>query len=81
MDYKKINEVTKDLWNIQSGKLMHRDKNEDSDRFEVYDVGLKNGLFIKIKIVEDSYGQSHIEGLEFVQAQEKVVIVYEYKNE
>ena len=48
---------------------------------EVYDVGLEDGMFVKLNIQTNSYGYDEfIVGLEFVQAQEKKITVYEYKG-
>lgn len=82
MDYKKINESTKSLSSLRNrGKKVHSETDEDGEIFEVYDIGLENGLFIKLEITEDSYGEyQYVCGFEFVQAVKKEVIVYEYKN-
>ena len=83
MDYKKINESTKYLMGIRNNYTpVYTETNEDDELFEVYDIGLDDGVFVKLEIVEDSYGENqHVFGFEFVQAVKKEVVVYEYKKQ
>lgn len=54
-------------------------EDEYNEIYEVYDIGLPEGLFIKLHISSDSYGNNeYIKRVEFVKAQEKIVKVYEY---
>lgn len=93
MDYKKINELLK---NISSTKWKFRDKivhtevinevdynrpvqGEKGETFEVYNVGLPDGMFLKITTITDSYGDNEsVGGIEFVKGKEKTVTVYEF---
>ena len=91
MDYKKINEILSDLSGLRNrSKPVHREvvnevngdyssQGEAGESYEVYDVGLNEGMFIKLKISTDSYGDNEsIDGIEFVKAKQKTVQVYEF---
>ena len=94
MDYTKINSKLKDLNNLRNAnKPVHRevvfeinrdydgDQGSSDEIYEVYDIGLDNGLFVKLEIGSDSYGREQfVVGVQFVQAQEKTIKVYEYKK-
>lgn len=89
MDYKKINEKLKNLDNFryESKPVFTNEPNSVGEEEtiynweEVYDIGLEDGMFVKLNIQTNSYGYDEsIVGLEFVQAQEKKVTVYEYKG-
>ena len=90
MDYEKLNSVLKDLSTFRyQNKPIDRKVNyevdgygeqgESNDIDEVYDIGLKDGFFLKINIGSDSYGSHEfVRGLQFVKPKEKIVTIYEY---
>jgi len=91
MDYKKINDSLKDLDGLRySKKPIHRkvvneitddygSQGDSNEIYEVYDIGLPDGLFIKLRLGSDSYGDDQrVTGLEFVKGKEKTVTVYEF---
>ena len=95
MDYKQINLKLKDFNSLRHiSKPVHREvvkeidndgygeQGESNEIYEVYDIGLPNGLFVKLQIGSDSYGHDdRVTGVTFVQAQEKKVTVYEYNEQ
>lgn len=90
MNYEQLNEKLKDLRKIRYGKPVHTevvnsinggysDQGEEGLSYEVYDIGLEDGLFLKLTITIDSYGDSEkISGIEFVRGKEKTITVYEF---
>lgn len=91
MDYKQLNDKLKNLSTLRhSSKLVHKEvvnevdgdygsQGEQGLTYEVYDIGLEAGMFVKLSITTDSYGDNEsISGLEFVQGKEKKVTVYEF---
>ena len=89
MDYQKLNKIIQNLPNIRyeyRSKQLHTTKGDDvgygEETYnweEVYDVGLEKGMFLKLKVETDSYGDNEfIRGVEFVRGKEKTVIVYEF---
>lgn len=94
MDYKKINEKLGNLEELRNSlKPVHRKVNYEinseydgeqgasNDIDEVYDIGLSEGLFIKLNIGSNSYGYDEfVKGIEFVKAVEKTIKVYKYEE-
>lgn len=82
MNYKKINDKLKNLALIRSGKAIYEKTKGDeygSETVEVYDIGLEDGLFVRFTVTSDSYGENEaVSGVEFVKAQKKEVVIYEY---
>ena len=89
MDYKKLNEVLKNLDTLRYSKeALHKEVikevnggyEELGEFYEVYDVGLQNGVFMKVQYLTDSYGDNErVGGVEFVKAKEKTVTAYAYE--
>lgn len=91
MDYKKINEQTKDLLALRYSKkpVNRRVVNEIADDgygsqgdsneiYEVYEIG--EDIFIELKIGSDSYGDNErVTGFRFVKPIKKTIIAYDYE--
>ena len=93
MDYKKINELLKSISSTTykyRNNVVHEEvvnevngdyasQGENGESFKVYDVGLPDGLFLKVTTITDSYGYNEaVGGVEFVKGKEKKVTVYEF---
>ena len=92
MDYSKINKMLGDFNNLRhTSKCIHKnvvkkinddgygEQGESNEIYEVYDIGLPDGLFIKLQIGSDSYGYNEfVAGVQFVSGKEKKVTVYEF---
>ncbi len=86
MNYKKLNEVFKNLRNIKLKKVsttqsdnFYEEKNqgEEGERIDVYELGFDD-LFIKITTVSDSYGNNEsIDSIQFVKPIVKQVTDFE----
>lgn len=86
MDLKQINKILKDLEKIRRGKPLSIDvinkvngkyssQGEEGLSYEVYEI---EGFYVKLTITTDSYGDDEsIQGVEFVQPQQKTITVYE----
>ena len=83
MDYSKLNEALKNLngfryknkKNIITEEIIDDNDEGGWESYEVYP--LEEGLFIKMKIVSNSYGtEMFVEGVEFVRATEKTINIY-----
>ena len=75
-DKKIDDEVIKDINALYDGEGMQGDS---SEIHEIYDMGLKDGLFVKLVINTDSYGDNeYVDNVQFVQGKEKTITVYEY---
>lgn len=90
----KLNKILKDLMNIRnSGKRIERtvikDLNDEhyggegsqgdsNEIYEVYPIEGETGLFIKLEIGSDSYGDNEfVAGIEIVRPVEKLVTLFE----
>jgi hypothetical protein len=89
MDYKKLNEVLKNLETFRYDqkrleKNIVKEINGDADRreeglwFEIFKLDFEDDLYIQLEIRTDSYGDvQRIVGIQFVRPTEKVVKVFE----
>ncbi len=79
MDYKKINEITASLPRLRNGtKPLEVTTNDDEETIEVYAIKGIDGLYIRLRMAEDSYDENeYVAGIEFVKAVEKTVLTYE----
>lgn len=92
MDYAKFNQLFKEGFNTFRYKnerkrvgidVVHQvdeegEQGESNEIYEIYDMGLGDGMFIKLQISYDSYGENEfVDGVQFVKAREKTVTVYE----
>lgn len=74
MDYQKLNEEIKKIFNSSKTPV------DRQGGFEVFDLGLENGYFLKVEYEEDSYGgEERIVGFQFVKKTEKKVVTYIYE--
>lgn len=94
MEIKQLNEILSDLQDLRYSKKykkVHSQvvkelggegcEGESGLAYEVYNVGLPDGVMVKLKINTDSYGDNEfINGVEFVKAVAKQVTVYEYEG-
>lgn len=81
MDYEKLNKLTKEIYILRNREAVHKTEPEyeGAPYEEVYDINHEDGLFLKLYISTDSYGDNDtIEGFEFVKAKAKTVTIYEY---
>lgn len=91
MDYKKINEQLKDLSGLRNRlSPVHKEivneitedygnQGDSNEIYEVYDINLPDGLYIRLRIGSDSYGESEfVEGITFVKGKKKEIITYEF---
>lgn len=87
MDYKQLNDLLGDLQNLRNTKYEQRIVEHEIDgegsqgdeglSYEVYKVPFEEGLFLKLKITTDSYGDNEsIAGVEFVKPIEKKILQY-----
>src|SRR5208283_1660296 len=91
MNYRQLNEALKNLNSLRnSGKRVERviekeigeesSQGDEGISYEVYKSPVE-GIFIKLKITTDSYGNNdHVAGIEFVTPKEKTVTSYEPIN-
>ena len=67
-------EIVKDLTSYREGS-----QGESNEKYEVYDVNLPDGWFIKLRLGSDSYGYNEfVENVSFVRGKEKKVTIYEF---
>ena len=76
MDYKKLNEVFKNLRNIKLEKVstnqsdnfyQEKHQGEEGERIDIYELGFDD-LFLKVVTVSDSYGNNElIDSIQFVK--------------
>lgn len=82
MDYKELNSKLRNLAAFRNTAIpvFQTEREYEGASFEeVYDIGLEDGMFLKLYISSDSYGDNEsINGVEFVKGKEKTVIVYEF---
>ena len=82
MDFELINKHLKNISQLRNSKEIegdYGDQGESNEIYEVYDIGLSDGLFVKIRLGSDSYGYNEtVDGVEFVRGKEKKVTVYEF---
>lgn len=87
MDYKKINELLKNI-NLFRHKhnMVYKEQTNIRDgyegnydeRYEIYDANLEDDYLIKILFITDSYGDNEsVSGIEFVKAKVTTTVIYE----
>jgi len=77
MDYRKFNEETRSLTTLMySDKVVHRTTTDEGGEVLIIKTHDPK-VFIKLYTFEDSYGETQIEGFEFVEEVVKQVAVYE----
>ena len=82
MDYRKINDILRDIGSLRNKKIetIQPQYEGDSIHYEICSTD-KDDIFVKIQISTDSYGGSEsITGIEFVKPVEKRVYNYEPIN-
>lgn len=91
MDYKKINEKLKDLEGFRNSNTPvfknvvkeidynYARQGESNEIYEVYDLGLENGLFVKLEIGSDSYGEEWY-GYKEVTKTTKTISIWEERK-
>lgn len=80
LEVEKLNSLLSDLEQIRNNKpIFVEDREYRNTWFEVYDMGLGNGAFVKLHIAINSYSDINmITGVEFVEGKEKTITVYEF---
>lgn len=89
MEFQKLNSLLKDLRslrvkrNLVSTEVIHSiedegHQGEEGVSFEVYKIEGVDDIYMKLKIVTDSYGDNDsVAGIEFVQPIQKTITGYE----
>jgi len=91
MDYKTLNSVLKDLRKLRRTTKLASDvvrkidengeQGEEGLSYEIYPLPI-NGIFIKLTITTDSYGNDErVSGVEFVRPLQKTITNYETIND
>ena len=86
MDYSKINEHLSNLYRLRTNAKLKvsedivkqiNDGDDEDEKHEFYDIGLDDGVVVKLTIVTDSYEEENIEGIQFGKGVVKKVTSFE----
>lgn len=79
LEVDKLNGLLKDLDAIRDNKPIFKSEPQGGAKyFEVYDMGLGNGAFVKLTIFDDGDFE-WIMGVEFIPMKQKTVVVYDFE--